>query len=85
MGYDSGTPDNKPDLPVSESPHMITCWLEGGVRLSVRGSGTEPKVKVYIECKAETREKARKGADDVAEDLEGEWFRLLETGLQKSA
>lgn len=44
-GFDSGTPDNVPNLPVSKDSEMITCWLEGGVRFSVRGSGTEPKIK----------------------------------------
>ena len=44
-GYDSGTPDNVPNLPVSKSSDMITCWLEDEIRFSVRGSGTEPKIK----------------------------------------
>ena len=55
--YDSGTSDNKPDLPTSPDIQMITCWLEGkpphdaasegddGVRFTVRTSGTEPKIK----------------------------------------
>lgn len=38
---------------------------------------------VYIECKAATREAAKKGADEVAADLESEWFRPFETGLKK--
>jgi phosphoglucomutase len=45
MGYDSTTPDNKPLLPVSKSSEMITVELEGDVRFTVRGSGTEPKIK----------------------------------------
>mgnify|MGYP002718823191 FL=1 len=44
-GYDSGTPDNKPDLPQDPTSQMITMWLDGGVRFTFRGSGTEPKVK----------------------------------------
>jgi phosphoglucomutase len=44
-GYDSETPDNKPDLPVDSSSQMLTLWLNGGVRFTIRGSGTEPKVK----------------------------------------
>lgn len=44
-GYDSATPDNKPDLPEDASSQMLTLWLEGGVRFTMRGSGTEPKVK----------------------------------------
>jgi phosphoglucomutase len=44
-GFDSATPDGKPTLPVSRSSEMITVELEGGVRFTVRGSGTEPKIK----------------------------------------
>ncbi|KAA8897079.1 hypothetical protein FN846DRAFT_964315 [Sphaerosporella brunnea] len=80
-GYDSATPDNKPTLPVSKSSEMITVEMEGGVRFTVRGSGTEPKIKMYIECKADTEETAREGAEQVAADLTREWFRPAETGL----
>ena len=50
VGYDSGTADHKSELPSSSDSQMITCWLsaEGddeGVRLTVRASGTEPKIK----------------------------------------
>lgn len=44
-GYDSASSDNKPDLPDDPSSQMLTLWLEGGVRFTIRGSGTEPKVK----------------------------------------
>jgi phosphoglucomutase len=36
---------------------------------------------VYIECKAETEESAKEGAEQVATDLTREWFRPAETGL----
>ncbi|KAL8668233.1 MAG: hypothetical protein Q9202_000211 [Teloschistes flavicans] len=50
LGYDSSTKDHVPELPVSTASQMITCWLDGsgsddGVRFTVRGSGTEPKIK----------------------------------------
>lgn len=44
-GYDSATPTHSPDLPVDSSSQMLTLWLDGGVRFTIRGSGTEPKVK----------------------------------------
>lgn len=44
-GYDSASPDHKPDLPEDPTSQMLTLWLEGGVRFTFRGSGTEPKVK----------------------------------------
>lgn len=45
LGFDSATKDGVPTLPVSAGSEMITVELEGGVRFTVRGSGTEPKVK----------------------------------------
>lgn len=44
-GYDSGTQDQKPVLPVDKSSQMLTLWLDRDVRFTIRGSGTEPKVK----------------------------------------
>jgi phosphoglucomutase len=72
-GYDSGTPDNVPELPTSASSHMITCELES-TRFTVRGSGTEPKVKVYVESLAATCEEADEMAAAVAAALQDEWF-----------
>lgn len=58
VGYQSNTKDNIPNLPVDPTSQMITVEakpsefsnLEGTVRLTMRGSGTEPKLKVYIEA-----------------------------------
>ena len=44
-GVDTATADGKPTLPTSKSSEMITAEMEGGVRFTVRGSGTEPKIK----------------------------------------
>ncbi|KAI9787709.1 MAG: Phosphoglucomutase-3 [Geoglossum umbratile] len=43
-GYDSAT-GGLPLLQVSKDSQMITCELEGQVKFTVRGSGTEPKIK----------------------------------------
>lgn len=51
-GYDSGTPDGKPVLPVDSGSQMLTLWLDRDVRFTLRGSGTEPKVK----CKFPSKE-----------------------------
>ncbi|XP_002006547.2 phosphoglucomutase-2 [Drosophila mojavensis] len=48
-GYDSSTPDKKPVLPVSESSQMITFVFKNGMEVTLRTSGTEPKIKYYAE------------------------------------
>ncbi|KAK3718033.1 hypothetical protein LTR37_005459 [Vermiconidia calcicola] len=74
LGYDSGTKDNRPELPVDATAQMITCELDDVV-FTARGSGTEPKIKLYIEAKAESSGKAKVQADEVLRDLLKEWFR----------
>ncbi|CZT14261.1 related to Phosphoglucomutase-2 [Ramularia collo-cygni] len=74
IGYDSGTKDHKPILPVDPTAQMITCELEHVV-FTVRGSGTEPKIKLYIEAKASSSEAAKAEASAVLQDLLVEWFK----------
>lgn len=82
VGYDSKSADHVPDLPVSKDSQMITCDLEGDVRFTVRGSGTEPKIKLYIECSSSTRSAAQAGANEVLQDLLKEWFQPEANGLK---
>jgi phosphoglucomutase len=81
-GWDSGTKDHKPLLPTDKTSQMITCEVDGDVRFTVRGSGTEPKIKFYIECKGHSKEKAKKGANEVLADLLKEWFKPELYGLK---
>jgi len=81
-GFDSGTKDHVPDLPIDESSQMITVDLEGDVRFTARGSGTEPKIKLYIECKGKSSDEAKQGAQMVLDDLLREWFRPEKFGLK---
>jgi phosphomannomutase len=48
-GYDSMQSDKKAKLPTSSSTQMITFFFENGATCTIRGSGTEPKLKFYIE------------------------------------
>ncbi|GAM84852.1 hypothetical protein ANO11243_028540 [Dothideomycetidae sp. 11243] len=82
VGHDSATPDNVPVLPVDTSAQMITCELEGDVVFTVRGSGTEPKIKLYIEGRAETASAAKTAAEETLAALIGEWFRPEQYGLK---
>lgn len=49
VGYDSNYPDHKARLPVSASSQMITFTFDNDVVLTIRTSGTEPKIKYYSE------------------------------------
>lgn len=83
IGYDSTTADKKPFLPVSSSSQMITVELvpmgaknnDEKIRFTARGSGTEPKLKVYIEAVASNSKQAQYLADDVWDVLAVEWFQ----------
>ncbi|KAG9963628.1 phosphoglucomutase-2, partial [Aureobasidium melanogenum] len=83
IGYDSATPDNRPTLPVDKSSQMISCELAGNVHFTVRGSGTEPKIKFYIEGSASSSQEAKVSAQEVLEDLMREWFKPEEHGLKR--
>ncbi|KAF1809042.1 phosphoglucomutase-2 [Eremomyces bilateralis CBS 781.70] len=81
-GYDSATKDHQPTLPVSTDTEMITCTVEGNVRFTVRSSGTEPKIKLYIEGEAKQASDAKAHAEEVLRSLLEEWFKPDENGLQ---
>eukprot|EP00164_Ancoracysta_twista_P004135 GFYU01005555.1.p1 GENE.GFYU01005555.1~~GFYU01005555.1.p1 ORF type:complete len:590 (+),score=200.02 GFYU01005555.1:92-1861(+) len=49
IGTDSRNADGKATLPLSTSSPMITFYFENGGVATVRGSGTEPKLKYYVE------------------------------------
>ncbi|VDN98752.1 unnamed protein product [Rodentolepis nana] len=49
VGYDSNYSDKKARLPVSASSQMITFSFDNDVVLTIRTSGTEPKIKYYSE------------------------------------
>ncbi|ODM16402.1 hypothetical protein SI65_07909 [Aspergillus cristatus] len=72
-GYDSGTQDNKPKLPVDKGSQMLTLWLDRGVHFTLRGSGTEPKVKIYIEGCGGSREEGINAVCDAFLAVLKEW------------
>jgi phosphoglucomutase len=82
LGYDSKSKDHVPDLPVDVTSQMITCELDDGAVFTVRGSGTEPKIKLYIECQGESSAEAKQGANGILEDLLKEWFKPEENRLR---
>ncbi|ODV79391.1 Phosphoglucomutase/phosphomannomutase, partial [Suhomyces tanzawaensis NRRL Y-17324] len=86
IGYESSTPDFKPELPVDPKSQMITAVLKRGdaqVRFTCRGSGTEPKLKVYIEGRGDNEEVATQIARDCWDVLKAEWFHPEANGLEE--
>ncbi|KAL1962327.1 hypothetical protein VTN77DRAFT_9818 [Rasamsonia byssochlamydoides] len=74
-GYDSDTPDNKPELPVDPGSQMLTLWLDRDVKFTLRASGTEPKVKFYIESWINDKDEAIKAVCDTFTTILKQWIR----------
>jgi phosphoglucomutase len=83
--YESETKDHVPLLPTDKESQMITCEVEGDVRFTIRASGTEPKIKIYVEGKARNWEKAERSAKEVLREIIGEWLRPGEFGLSEAS
>lgn len=49
MGYDSTTADHVCSMPRTPDSHMIMYEFANGVTITLRTSGTEPKIKFYTE------------------------------------
>lgn len=87
VGYDSTTIHNKPNLPIDPTSQMITALVKDAkgrsARFTCRGSGTEPKLKVYIEGESEVCESdAVEIAHHCWKVLEKEWFKPGKYGLE---
>jgi phosphoglucomutase len=74
LKYDSQTEGMPTDRPVSPSSEMISFELVDSTVMTLRGSGTEPKLKYYIEAKGSTMEEATSRATAVEDALK----RLLD-------
>lgn len=76
-GYDSAQADRKALLPSSKSSQMITFSFENGAVITLRTSGTEPKIKYYAEMCAKpgqrdwnaSRITLREMVDSIVEEL----------------
>ena len=75
IGYDSASTNSIPVLPVQKDVQMLTCELSNDVRFTVRASGTEPKIKVYIDARARQMLEAEGKARETREAIIGEWLK----------
>jgi phosphomannomutase len=85
-GYDSTTPDKKATLPVSSGTQMITFTFANGGVATLRGSGTEPKLKYYVELAGKAGEDNAKVEAELAELTEAIIKQFLQPekfGLEK--
>ncbi|KAL2354364.1 hypothetical protein BJ546DRAFT_56440 [Cryomyces antarcticus] len=87
-GFDSATPGHAPTLPTDPTTQMITIELDGAgqVRATMRASGTEPKIKFYVEGRADSERVAKEAAEEVLEALLGEesWFGGEGWGIRRA-
>ncbi|KHJ48257.1 phosphoglucomutase/phosphomannomutase, alpha/beta/alpha domain II [Trichuris suis] len=86
VGYDNSCPDNKPVLPWGPTNYMITYTLENGSTFTIRGSGTEPKVKFYIEIilppnQSKDKVEAKRQLDDLIKVIISDFFQPEKHGL----
>ncbi|KAJ2001988.1 hypothetical protein GGI04_003526, partial [Coemansia thaxteri] len=74
----------QPTFPVSSSSHMLTFETRNGARLTMRTSGTEPKLKYYLEVRNENNDRAAaaRDLDIMTRAVANELVRASENGLQ---
>jgi len=83
-GYDSTNPPTyAPRLPLS-SGHMIQFRAKSAdvsIVLTIRTSGTEPKIKYYLEGSGNDPEHVSATLPRVVQHLANEWMKAAEYGL----
>ncbi|KAI8928537.1 hypothetical protein BC831DRAFT_448321 [Entophlyctis helioformis] len=85
IGYDTAEADHKPTLPVSSSAQMLTLELENGALMTLRTSGTEPKIKYYTELRASTLDAAKRDLQAVVDSMIDICLRPTEFNLGRTA
>lgn len=82
IGYDSTQADQKAKLPSDPSAHFVTFTLDNGSVVSLRTSGTEPKLKTYIELKTTDPSSAQQHLDDLVKFVVDELLEPEANGLE---
>lgn len=79
-GFDSREDGNKAKLP-TQSTHMITFYFENGATVTLRTSGTEPKIKYYCEMVAGSRAEVEGDIKDLVDLIKSEWYQPEKYGF----
>lgn len=83
LGYDSSHPEGRSSLPTDRSSQMITFTFENGCSCTLRNSGTEPKLKYYIECRSEqSAEEAAALTKEMSKAIIDEFIQPVQNGLE---
>jgi len=84
-GFDSRQPDGKAVLPSSSSSQMITFYFENGLEITIRTSGTEPKIKFYTELRTPAGtsdyQQAQATLKEMVDAMVQEFLQPTENGL----
>lgn len=69
IGYDSATPDKKTVFPATPDTQSITWTFKNGATVTLRASGTEPKIKVYTSMNGKPENKRWDKIDETVDIL----------------
>jgi phosphomannomutase len=83
-GLDTSQPDRKAKLPWKKGDKFISFSLQGGIALTLRASGTEPKLKYYLEVQGENQAAAAELAKEVEADVVSTLLQPEKYGLTAS-
>ena len=83
-GLDTSQPDQKAKLPWKPGGKFISFELDGGAVLTLRASGTEPKLKYYLEVQGDSRSAAAELAKSIEADVVATLLQPEKYGLTSS-
>eukprot|EP01116_Phalansterium_solitarium_P023725 TRINITY_DN8464_c0_g1_i1.p2 TRINITY_DN8464_c0_g1~~TRINITY_DN8464_c0_g1_i1.p2 ORF type:complete len:588 (-),score=211.57 TRINITY_DN8464_c0_g1_i1:188-1951(-) len=83
VGYDDSQPDKQPLLPVSKSTQMVTFTFDNGCVATLRGSGTEPKLKYYVEFSGQDPATVHRVLNEIVDAVIAQLLQPEKNGLLK--
>ncbi|CAF1065233.1 unnamed protein product [Didymodactylos carnosus] len=76
--------DKKPELPCSSATQMLTFYFDNGCEITIRASGTEPKIKWYSEIRKKSSNMDKKELhEEFRQQTRQELQELLETCIKE--